>query len=60
MKDQLPIQPEGVDDERSRLHVREMTDDELKTVVGAATPVNFELNTYLFTIGAGAVFDGGS
>jgi hypothetical protein len=37
----------------------EVTVEESSTVCGGATNVNFDLNTYLFTIGAGAVFDGG-
>jgi hypothetical protein len=38
----------------------EVTSEESATVIGGAgTVVNFDLNTYLFTIGAGAVFDGG-
>ena len=36
----------------------EVTTEESATVSGGAS-VNFDLDTYLFTIGAGAVFDGG-
>ena len=36
----------------------EVTSEESATVSGG-TSVNFDLNTYLFTIGAGAIFDGG-
>ncbi|MBR8838299.1 MAG: hypothetical protein DSM106950_30935 [Stigonema ocellatum SAG 48.90 = DSM 106950] len=36
----------------------EVTVEESATVCGGTT-VNFDLNTYLFTIGAGAIFDGG-
>ena len=37
----------------------EVTSEESATVTGGASTVNFDLNSYLFTIGAGAVFDGG-
>ena len=38
----------------------EVTDEEVAQVNGGvATTVNFDLNTYLFVIGAGAVFNGG-
>ncbi|WP_339384970.1 hypothetical protein [Iningainema tapete] len=38
----------------------EITDEEVAQVRGgAATTVNFDLNTYLFVIGAGAIFNGG-
>ena len=37
----------------------EVTTEESATVSGGVTTVNFDLNTYLFTIGAGAIFDGG-
>ena len=36
----------------------EVTTEESATVSGGAS-VNFDLDTYLFTVGAGAVFDGG-
>ena len=37
----------------------EVTTEESATVSGGATTVNFDLNGYLFRIGAGAFFDGG-
>ena len=37
----------------------EVTTEESATVSGGATTVNFDLNTYLFTLGAGAIFGGG-
>ena len=37
----------------------EVTTEESATVSGGVTKVNFDLNTYLFTVGAGAIFDGG-
>ncbi len=38
----------------------EVTIEESATVCGGAgTKVNFDLNSYLFVIGAGAIFDGG-
>ena len=36
----------------------ELTTEESATASGGAI-VNFDLNTYLFTVGAGAIFDGG-
>ncbi|MBN4003807.1 hypothetical protein [Nostoc sp. LPT] len=43
--------------------LRELSDEELLSVIGGAdnagTTVNFDLNTYLFQVGAGAIFDGG-
>ncbi len=36
----------------------EVTTEESATVSGGAN-VNFDLNSYLFRIGAGAIFDGG-
>lgn len=37
----------------------EITSEESATVSGGADTVNFDVNSYLFIIGAGAVFDGG-
>ena len=37
----------------------EVTTEESATASGGVTRVNFDLNTYLFTVGAGAIFDGG-
>ena len=37
----------------------EVTTEECATVSGGLTVVNFDLNTYLFTVGAGAIFNGG-
>lgn len=37
----------------------EVTTEESELVSGGATTVNFDLNSYLFVIGAGAVFNGG-
>lgn len=37
----------------------EITDEEVAQVSGGASTVNFSLNTYLFVIGAGAIFNGG-
>ena len=37
----------------------EVTTEESATVSGGVTLVNFDLNTYLFTVGAGAIFNGG-
>ncbi len=36
----------------------EVTSEESATVSGGAN-VNFDLDSYLFTVGAGAIFDGG-
>jgi hypothetical protein len=36
----------------------EVTSEE-SAVISGGTTVNFDLNSYLFTIGAGAIFDGG-
>ncbi len=37
----------------------EVTIEESATVSGGAAIVNFDLNSYLFVIGAGAIFNGG-
>ncbi|MBD2771498.1 hypothetical protein [Iningainema tapete] len=37
----------------------EVTAEESALVSGGQSTVNFDLNTYLFVIGAGAVFNGG-
>ena len=37
----------------------EVTTEESATVSGGVTSVNFDFNTYFFTLGAGAVLDGG-
>jgi hypothetical protein len=37
----------------------ELSNEESATVSGGLTTVNFDLNSYLFVIGAGAVFNGG-
>ncbi|MBD2771514.1 hypothetical protein [Iningainema tapete] len=37
----------------------EITTEESALVSGGQTVVNFDLNSYLFTIGAGAIFNGG-
>jgi hypothetical protein len=36
----------------------EVTSEE-SAVISGGTSVNFDLNTYLFVVGAGAIFDGG-
>ncbi|MBD2771512.1 hypothetical protein [Iningainema tapete] len=37
----------------------EITTEESEIVSGGQATVNFDLNSYLFTIGAGAIFNGG-
>ncbi len=37
----------------------EVTIEESATVSGGNAIVNFDLNSYLFVVGAGAIFDGG-
>ena len=37
----------------------EVTTEESEAISGGATTVNFDLNSYLFVLGAGAFFDGG-
>ncbi|MBD2771513.1 hypothetical protein [Iningainema tapete] len=37
----------------------EITTEESALVSGGQAVVNFDLNSYLFTIGAGAIFNGG-
>ncbi|MBD2771499.1 hypothetical protein [Iningainema tapete] len=37
----------------------EITVEEAEIISGGQTVVNFDLNSYLFVIGAGAVFNGG-
>ena len=37
----------------------ELSNEESAIVSGGAATVNFDLNSYLFVIGAGAVFNGG-
>lgn len=37
----------------------EITSEESASISGGATVANFDLNSYLFILGAGAVFNGG-
>lgn len=46
-------------DNELSLKFTEVTSSESATISGGANVVNFDTNSYLFIIGAGAVFDGG-
>jgi hypothetical protein len=46
-------------DNQFQIQYTELTSSESASVSGGANVVNFDLNSYVFVVGAGAVFNGG-